>query len=191
MTARGAAQCRLVQNVSARTANGSFGGVTGFRTSQVGMGWWFGSANGNGTFSLLNLPAGPLDVIAARNGEITVAHAIPVDRMIIRRGLNPASGATIPVLDFNAAESFAPTTATWNFGNVNAESFSVSQSFTTVGGSIGSFPLIGADGGPTTRTVYGVPLAQTLAGDLHQIVATVATTVPASSSPLRAPRRIV
>ena len=191
MAARAAAQCALFQNLSTRTANGSFGGVTGFRTSQVGMGWWFGSANGNGTWAMQNLPAGPLDVIAARNGEFTQAHAMPVDRMIIRRGLNPASGATIPVLDFNAAESFDPTIATWNFGNVNAESFSVSQSFTTVGGSTASFPLIGADGGPTTRTVYGVPLAQTLAGDLHQVIATVATTGPSASSPLRATRQIV
>src|SRR5688572_28701621 len=55
MATRGAAQCSLVQNVTSRTANGSFGGVTGFSTSQVGMGWWFGSANGNGTFGLQNL----------------------------------------------------------------------------------------------------------------------------------------
>src|SRR6185503_3023317 len=108
LAARAASQCTLVQNVSTRTANGSFGGVTGFRTSLVGMGWWFGSANGNGTFTLLNLPSGPLDVMAVRNGDIIDPAAIPIDRMIIRRGINPVSGAAIPVLDFNAAESFAP-----------------------------------------------------------------------------------
>ena len=192
MAARAAAQCALVQNVTTRTANGSFGGVTGFRTSQVGMGWWFGSANGNGSFSLLNLPPGALDVIAARNGEIIVPSSIPVDRMIIRRGLNPASGGTIPVLDFNAAESFAPTVATWNFGNTNGEAFSISQSFTTVGGSTGSFTAIPAvDGAATARTVYGIPLANTVAGDLHQVIATVATVGPVPGSPQRATRQIV
>jgi hypothetical protein len=193
MAARAASQCALVQNGSSRTANGSFGGVTGFRTSQVGMGWWFGSANGNGNYTLLNLPAGPLDVVAVRNGEINLqVWAIPVDRMIIRRGQNPASGATMPVLNFGAAESFAPTQATWGFGNRNGEQFSVSQMFTTAGGSTGIFTAIPAVDGPdSARTVYGVPLAQTLAGDLHQVIATVATTGPSANSPLRALRQIV
>jgi len=192
MTARGTAQCALVKNVSTRTANGSFGGVTGFRTSEVGMGWWFGSANGNGTFSLLNLPAGPLDLIAVRNGDITVPSQIPVDRMIIRRGINPASGSTMPVLDFNGTESFAPVSVTWGFGNRNGESFSISQTFTTAGGSTGIFTSIpGVDAPDSARTIYSVPQAQTIAGDLHQVVATVATVGPVPGGPTRATRQIV
>ena len=131
------------------------------------MGWWFGSANGNGSFSLLNLPPGPLDVVAMRNGDISAPLEIPVDRAIIRRGVNPASGATLPVLDFNAAESFAPTTSTWTFNNVNAgEQMSVSQAFFTAGGTTGYFSLYpGVDRAQTVRTIYGIPLAQTIAGD--------------------------
>ena len=192
MTARGAAQCRLVQNVSARTANGSFGGVSGFRVSQVGMGWWFGSANGNGSFSLLNLPAGPLDVIAARQADIVDPAAMVVDKMIVRRAQNPASGATMPVLDFNAAESFAPTAATWTFLNTTGQSFGVTQMFTTPGGSTGIFASQpGIDAATTTRTVYGVPQARTIAGDLHQVIATVATVGPVPGGPNRATRQIV
>lgn len=192
MAARASAQCALYPNVSTRTANGSFAGVTGFRTSQAGMGWWFGSANGNGNFTLLNLPAGPLDVFAARNGELLVPHAIPVDRLIVRRAQNPASGATMPALDFNAAESFAPTTSTWTFGNTGGESFGVSQSFITSGGSSGGFTALPTvDGPPAVRTVYGVPLAQTVAGDLHQVVATIATVGPVPGGPTRATRQII
>ncbi|HTE46741.1 MAG TPA: hypothetical protein VK636_15925 [Gemmatimonadaceae bacterium] len=193
LAARAAAQCALTQNVSSRTANGNFGGVTGFRTSQVGMAWWFGSANGNGAFSLLNLPAGPLDVVAMRNGDISALLEIPVDRAIIRRGVNPASGGTLPVLDFNAAESFAPTTSTWTFNNVNAgEQMSVSQSFITAGGTTGFFSLYpGVDRTQTVRSIYGIPLAQTIAGDLHQVVATINTTGAPASSTTRASRQIV
>lgn len=192
MAARAAAQCALVQNVTTRTVNGSFGGVTGSRTSQVGMGWWFSSANGNGSFALLNLPPGPLDVIAARNGDFVTAVSIPVDRMIIRRGLNPASGGSLPVLDFNAAESFAPTTATWTFGNLNGEQFSVGQAFTTAGGSTGHLTLMpGLDGVPAARTIYGAPVANTVVGDLHQVIATVATVGVVPGGPVRATRQIV
>lgn len=193
MAARAAAQCTLFQNASTRTANGSFGGVTGFRTSQVGMGWWFGSANGNGTFSLQNLPSGPLDVVAARNGEILIHPSlIPVDRMIIRRGVNPASGSTMPVLDFGAAESFAPTTSIWTFSQTLGDRFSISQSLFTAGGTTGPFgPMPGIDSAGIQRSVFGVPLAQTVAGDLHQVVATVATTGPTPTSPFRATRQII
>ena len=192
MAARAAAQCKLVQHVTTRTASGSFGGVTGFRVAQVGMGWWFGSANGNGSFTLLNLPPGPLDVIAARHTDFTDPSAMPVDRLIIRRAQNPASGATMPVLDFGAAESFAPTAATWTFLNTMGQAFGVTQMFTTPTGSTGilaSQP--GIDGTATNRTVYGVPQAQTIAGDLHQLIATVATVGPAPSSPVRATRQII
>ncbi|HEX6314068.1 MAG TPA: hypothetical protein VFZ73_04385 [Gemmatimonadaceae bacterium] len=192
MAARGQAQCRLIPNVSTRTASGSFGGVTGFRMALVGMAWWFGSANGNGNFTMLNLPSGPLDVVAARNGEITVPSVIPVDRLIIRRGINPPPGGSIPVLDFTATESFAPTVAQWTFLNTNGESFGVSQTFTTVGGTTGLLHAVpGIDGTATTRTIYGVPLAQTLAGDLHQLVATVATVDQAPGGPIRGKRQIV
>ncbi|MEO9034067.1 MAG: hypothetical protein ABI442_01045 [Gemmatimonadaceae bacterium] len=193
LAARAASQCVLYQNASTRTANGSFANVTGFRTSQVGMGWWFGSANGNGTFSLLNLPSGPLDLVAMRNGDISTLFEIPVDRAIIRRGINPASGATLPVLDFAASESFAPTTSAWTFNNVGAaEQMSVSQLFVTPSGSSGAFSLYpGVDRAQTTRTIYGIPLAQTIAGDLHQVVATINTVGVPSAAPNRASRQIV
>lgn len=192
MAARAAAQCTLYQNVTSRTVSGSFGGVTGFRISHVGMGWWFGSANGNGTFGLANLPPGPLDIMAVRNSDGSGPTTALVDRMIIRRGLNPASGATLPVMDFGAAESFAPTISTWTFANTVGDDFVVSQTFMTAGGTTGQFTVIpGLIGGVIQPPVFGVPLAQTVAGDLHQVIATVAPLGPTPTSPNRATRQII
>jgi hypothetical protein len=156
------------------------------------MAWWMGSANGNGSFSLLNLPSGPLDVVAMRNGDITLQLEDPVDRAIIRRGVNPTSGSALPVLDFNAAESFAPTIGTWTFNGVGvSEKMSLSQVFVTAS-TTGPFALYpGVDRPETVRTVYGIPLAQTVAGDLHQVVATINTVGTPTGSPNRGSRQII
>jgi hypothetical protein len=130
--------------------------------------------------------------VAFRNGDITQPFIIPVDRAIVRRGSNPASGGSIPVLDFGAAESFAPTTSTWTFGNTNGESFGISEHFITAGGTVGlMYAVPGIDNPASPRSVYGIPLAQTIAGDLHQVIATVATTGPVVGSVNRASRQII
>jgi hypothetical protein len=193
MAARAASQCALVPNVTSRTVNGTFGGVTGFRESFVGMGWWSGSADGNGSFSLLNLPSGALDVVGAESGDIAANLEQPVIRGIIRRGVNPASGSTLPVLDFTAAESFAPTTATWTFNGVGStEMMSITQAFMTAGGTFGALgTYAGLDRPDTIRTIYGFPAAQTITGDLHQVVATINTVGTPPAAPNRASRQII
>ena len=191
MTARAGSQCALYQNSTTRTVNGTVAGVTGFRTSEVGMSWWDGSANGNGSFSLLNLPPGPLDVVAVSNGDIDNSLEDPVIHAIIRRGVNP--GSTLPVLDFGAAESFAPTTSTWTINGVGtSESMSITQTFITAGGTTGWFGTNpGIDRSQTTRTIYGFPVAQTIAGDLHQVVATINTVGTPPAAPNRGSRQII
>lgn len=192
MAARAASQCTLFQNATTRTVNGNFGGVPGVRIAQVGMGWWFGSALGNGSFQLVNLPPGPLDVVAVRHVDTTDPTEAPMDRVIVRRGVNPASGSTLPVLDFNAAESFAPTSATWTFANTIGDQFSLSQSFITSTGTTGYFSAQPQpDGASILRTVYSVPQAQTIAGDLHQVIATVDAVGATPNSPSRARRQII
>jgi len=174
ITARAASECMLYPNVTTRTATGTFAGVTNGDLSWASMGWWSGNVNGAGTYSLQNLPAGPIDIVAAR-GATDASFNMVLSRGIVRRGANPASGAANAVLDFNGAESFAMATATWTFGNVTTP-FSVTQMFNTVGGTYGSLTLRPEiDKVPTTRTLFGIPAAQTLAGDLHEVVATVAT----------------
>jgi len=135
---------------------------------------------------MLNLPAGLLDLIGIRTNAAPDG-SIVAERGVVRRGLNPPSGASNAVIDFNGAESFPVTTSTWTFGNSNGESFGITQHFTTAGGSIGTITTLpGIDRSPTTRTIYGIPVAQTVAGDLHQVAATIATL-----GPIRATRQII
>ena len=187
IAARAASECASYPGVTTRTANGQVTGVGAVDLSFMSMGGSHGSTLGAATYSLTNLPAGSLDLFAVRGFLNQQADGI-VSRFIVRRGVNPASGAANAPLDFNAAESIAPVTATWTFGNTNNEGFSVTQHFTTAGGTAGQIMAVpGLDRLTTTRTLYGVPTAATIAGDLHQVVATVQT----SGTGPRATRQIV
>lgn len=60
----------------------------------------------NESFSLEGMPPGPRDIVAARV-TFTASTSI-LNRLILRRDVDLPSGATLPVLDFNSAEAFAP-----------------------------------------------------------------------------------
>jgi hypothetical protein len=191
LAARAASECTLYSGVSTRTATGTVNGLTSTVQALVAMGWWFSSAanvfGSSANYTLLNLPPGPLDLVAFLSG-VTVAGDPFASRAIIRRGLNPASGGANAPLDLTSSESVALTSSTWTFGNTNGEGFSVSQHLTTAGGTTGLFtPWPSIDRTSTTRSVQGIPVAQTIAGDLHQVVATVST----NTSPVRATRQII
>jgi hypothetical protein len=92
------------------------------------------------------------------------------------------------VIDFNAAEAFTPGSAAWTFTNTNNEGFSVTQQFLTAGGTAGAMMVIPAiDHTTTLRTLYSVPTANSIAGDLHQVIATMAT----NGQGARATRQII
>jgi hypothetical protein len=186
LTVRAAAECTLYAGVTGRTATGSVSGGTSADLSLVSMGWWVGSLNGAGSYSLQNLPTGPIDLVAVR-GTVDQSNSLALSRGIVRRATNPASGGANATLDFAAAESFTMASATWTFGNTNNQPFSITQLFNTAGGTYGNLTLRpGIDNTPTIRTLYGIPAAQTLQGDLHEVIATVAT-----NSAVRATRQII
>ncbi len=180
LTAMAASDCVMYQNSSTRNAGGTVTGLSNSQQSLVSMGWWSSSTinplSGNvSNYSLLNLPSGNLDLVAARAAGDLNGEVIP-DRAIIRRGLNPAAGGSNALLDFNSVEAFGLTSATWTVGNTGGESFGVSTSFTTAGGTNAALSgTPGPDRAPTARTIYGIPLAQTQVGDLHQVVLTIGT----------------
>ena len=60
----------------------------------------------NESFSLEGMPPGPRDIVAARV-TFTASTSI-LNRLILRRDVDLPSGPTLPVLDFNSAEAFAP-----------------------------------------------------------------------------------
>ncbi|HUQ82255.1 MAG TPA: hypothetical protein VM076_13980 [Gemmatimonadaceae bacterium] len=186
MTARAASECALYPQVTTRTVTGTVGAATNADLSYVSMGWWSSAVSGAGSYSLQNLPTGPVDLVAVR-GSTDASGSYVAARGIVRRGVNPASGGSNTPLDFAGAESFAMAPVTWTFGNVTTP-FSVSQMFKTTGGTygwLGLHPEI--DRAPTTRTLYAIPAAQTIAGDLHAVIATVGTI----ATPVRATRQII
>jgi hypothetical protein len=160
-----------------KTVNGSVSNVTSTQSATVTLGPSSASVNGSGalTFQLKKVPDGSLDLIASRSSINLTTFAFVVDKLIIRRGLNQADGSTIPVLDFNAAEAFAPATANITVGNLNGEVAGVSTFyFTSFGsGSAGASLATGGLPGPGPFTYYGVPTAKQVAGDLHlaQVIA--------------------
>lgn len=187
IAALAASDCALYANGSSRTALGTVTGLTNGQLSLVSMGWWslstINPAGGTvSSYTQLNLPSGPLDLVAARAAGDLNAELIP-DRAIIRRGLDPAAGGSNALLDFNSAEAFALEPGSWSIGNSGGEAFGVSTSFTTVGGTNGALSTTpGPDRTAASRTIFGVPLAKTVAGDLHQVVLTIGTLAPRRAS---------
>jgi hypothetical protein len=187
MSARAASDCVSYPSPSQRSATVPVTGAVGAEITLANLGYSQSSVNGNVPIPLVNLPAGPLDLVAFR-GNVNAQADFVASRVIVRRGLNPAAGASLTALDFTAADAFTPTTSTWTFGNTNGEQFGVSQQFSTAGGTWAiMFALPGIDRTATTRPIIGVPAAQTIAGDLHQVVATVNT----NATPVRATRQII
>ncbi len=186
MAAVAASECALYPGATTRNVNVSVAGLRQSEVSLLAVGGWVAIS---GNFS--NLLPGPLDLVAVRDSITQLADIIP-NRVIIRRGLNPASGSALPTADFAAAESFASTTSTWTFGNVGSDGFSVNQFFATAGGATGELKLApGADNTATARAVYGIPLAQTITGDLQEVIATTTTLGTPVAAPNHAMRQII
>jgi len=117
-------------------------------------------------FTLNNVIAGALDLVAARTAINLTTAAIVTDKLIIRRGVNAASGATLPVLDFNSAEAFDPDQKSVTVSSANGELLAVSSLYVTATQS-SAFLGTDAPNASTTRTFYAVPSAKQATGDLH------------------------
>ena len=139
----------------------------------ISMGGGSGSASSaQPNFQLKNVLNGASDLIAVRSSfNLGPPPALTPLGVIIRRGLNIADNGTIPLLDFGAAEAFAPQTAQVTLANLGADTPIVTLTYqtpTTIA-SLG----VSLSGG-TAHTVYGIPAAKQDATDLHQITALAA-----------------
>lgn len=159
-----------------KNVNGSIAGLAVGQTAIASLGSASAFVTGGqaSTFQLKKVPEGALDLIASRISIDQTTFAFAVDKLIIRRALNQAEGSTIPVLDFNAAEAFAPVTPSLTIGNLNGETAATGTLYYTSFGSgstagILSTAIPGA-GAPTTYA--GVPAAKQSATDLHLLFVT-------------------
>ncbi len=142
-----------------KTINGSVAGVVAPQVASVSMGFStkFLVTILSNAFTLTNVAGGPQNVFAARlNGGTQRA-----DKMILRKGVNINDGGTLPTLDFNATEAFAPQSdKTVTVSGIGNDSVSIATLYNGAGGS--TFGIIGTQvnyvGGLTTYDA--VPLAR-------------------------------
>lgn len=143
-----------------QTAIGTVANVGATEIAQVSLG--FASTQVipavSTNFQLTDVAAGPQDLAAVRIDATTFA----ANKVILRRAQTIANGGTIPVLDFNAAESFAPGSSTVTVANLGSDNADVLSLFNGVRGS--TFALLSfisdVNSGSGAQTYYALPLAQ-------------------------------
>lgn len=144
---------------------GTMTNVTTEQTAIVAMGGAFEVANAN-TFLLEGVVDGPLDLVSTR-GAVNSGLLTP-DRMVVRRAVNLANNASIPVIDFLGGDSFAPVSNTLNVAGLeageNLYSENLFQGSTTTSGLIYT-----TEGSSNVQTMYSVPASVLAAGDLHEL----------------------
>lgn len=107
-------------------------------------------------FTIQNVPDGSLDLVATRTDATTFA----ANKVILRRGLNVTS---LPVLDFNAAEAFAPVTANVTVTGLGTDEASIISSYGGVYGSrtIGNLSFLDSYTSASGAVPYtAIPVAQ-------------------------------
>jgi hypothetical protein len=114
---------------------GSVANVAGNQGALIALGSAFAavenvSVDGTG-FVVTGVQDGPVDLVAARVSGTGSTAAL--DRLIIRRALNPAYNSALPVLDFNSSVAFAPAEARLTVGNLGSDDPFVSTSYVTTG----------------------------------------------------------
>ena len=167
-----------------KSVNGSVANVGASELATISLASSSATVIGGGvnTFQLTGLPQGAHDLVASRITQTISGTSISyaLNRLIIRRNLDPANGSTLPVLDFNASESFAPATANVTIGNLGSDQALAEAGLTTANGTSASF-FFSSPSTATTLPYYGVPDAKLATGDLHSL--TVFATPPGSGSP--------
>jgi hypothetical protein len=167
-----------------KTVNGSVANVGASELATIALASSTASVSGAGgvsTFQLTGLPSGAHDLIASRSAINISGSSISyiLNRLIIRRGLDPANGSTLPVLDFASTESFAPATANLTIGNLGTDQALEEIGLTTANGTSASF-FSSTPSTATTVPYYGVPDAKLVSGDLHSLTVLA---FPGGSSP--------
>jgi len=169
LTAAAASECTSFPT-GGKTVSGSVAGLGFFQNGAISLGNATAStSSANPVFTLNNVANGALDLVASRSGFNQMTFVQEIDRIIIRRGLNQANGSIIPVIDFGAAEAFAPVSANATISNGGADQLIVQSLFNTATGSSASL-FSAVTGAGAVRAIFGVPSARLVAGDLHQVL---------------------
>lgn len=169
LTAQGQAQCQgsgLLENYTGTIAGAA-------ATDQVWI--TMGGARSialpavNPGFALNNVPDGQLDLLAGLISQSVQGGALiySLNRVILRRGLNPAPNAVLPALDFASSEAFAPLVRSVSLSNIGTDLAMTMVSYHTASGTSAAFFTDINPSTATSRQYPGVPAAQQATGDLH------------------------
>ena len=148
-----------------KTLSGTTSGLTAGQSALVVMGASSATTSST-TYSLQGVNARPLDLVATR-GTRTLDGFLTPDKLIVRRALDLTS--TIPLLDFTAAEAFAPVTSNLTVtGFPNGFALEFQNNFWSATSTYGVVHTGTAAGGASTLS--SAPAAQLMAGDMHELL---------------------
>jgi hypothetical protein len=152
-----------------KSVTGSVAGLSSAQQARIALGPLSASpapTSSAPNFSFSSLPDRVIDLIGVAG--IGSSGFFTPDKVIVRRNLNPAGGAVLPTLDFAAAEAFAPQSGVLTIGTIGAtDSKTVAVTFWTANNAYGQLQFANFSAG--TLTYYGVPQAQQVAGEVHEI----------------------
>ncbi len=161
------AQC--LANPATKTVTGVVAGLAAGQTATISVGSGSATVQTNGPFTITNATDGTTDLIATRSVLNIMAFTQGVDRVIIRRNINPSAGGSVgATIDFGATEAVAPASALVAVNNLAGETLTAFTSLQTANGASGTFfnlNLTGAQASPLT--LLGAPSALTQSGDFH------------------------
>lgn len=144
---------------------GTTSSVSAAQTAIVAMGSAFEVVSNN-AYLMEGAQDRALDLISTR-GTVSNNLLTP-DRLVIRRGINLANNVSIPVIDHQGVESVAPASNTVTVAGLEAGETvyleNVFQGTTTTSGLIFS-----TEGVSNTHTLYSVPAASLVAGDMSEL----------------------
>jgi hypothetical protein len=152
-----------------KTVNGSVTGLGLTDMAFVALGSSSAQVVGaqGSTFSLNNVVDGPQDLIAARVALDLGTFNLVNDRLVLRRGINPADNSTLPAIDF-AAEGFAPASAEVTVNGLGGgEQATVTGMFFSPRGAMGAFSVSLQPG--SSHTYTGLPVDRLEAGEMHYL----------------------
>src|SRR5690606_33647452 len=118
--------------------------------------------------SITRVPSGTIDVLGGASALTFGGAGVSFDlqRLFLRRNINPGTNASLGTLDFTGAESFAPAAATATITNAGGEFIAVTGSFISTNGSFLTYS-VGTGAAAAAVPLKGLPGDKRQAGELH------------------------
>lgn len=136
-----------------KTINGTVANVSVSQFSDIAFADQAAFVTGSSpNYQLTNVSDGAHDLVAGRAPSASSSY-LP-DKYIVRRALNPASGSSFAVLDFNATEAQAGVSAAFTLNNVGTEDWQIGGELVTANLTRGLLSYVSGTGGTNAVSTY-------------------------------------